>query len=561
MTILPKLQATARKLLWQPGRAQRLFGSLKNFLKNLTLTRVAFAVVIVPTLYYLYDETTHHVLIIDSINLPQDTSKNGFTSAVMLNQVGEALRRIEAATRTQMNKDSVRLPQEAVSPPSIEVPGTKFGINDLVAILRSVFRIYPQRITGDVVLSQTLPAPIPNLDTYRCDNPSSLSAGPVAIATVYATSARRAGTSSVSFVVPRDDISGLVQCTAEVVLMQVNPYVLAVYKKQQGDGQASLQIIDDMLQEPSLEDGLKIAAYILQGKLLSDQKDYANAEASFQKAIEIDRERRRWYNHPSPPHAADAYNSWGNMLEDRKDYNQAIEKYQMAIALDPKDAMVYDDWGVAIDDQNQDHDAKKYQAAVEKFQTAIKLDPKSADAYLNWAIVIDEQNPNKEGEPYRAAKEYQAAIEKFQMSIKLDSRDAHAHKNLGDVYHSGEDYEQADAEYRKATELDPKYSLAFKSWGDVFLEQGKYPEAIDKYQKAMQLDPKYKVYKNWGAALEEWDQSARDAIRTNQEKLNHNTNDAAARKALAAAHDQQKKLLEARKQFNEIPAPPQDQEQ
>jgi len=554
------LQRTARRLLWPPGRAQRLFGSLKNVWKNLSLTQLAFAAVFFPTLFYLYDETTHHVLIIDSINLPQDTSKNGFTSAVMVNQVGDALGRIEAVTQTQMNKDSVRLPQEAVSPPSIEVPSTKFGINDLVAILRSVFRIYPQRITGDVILSQTLPAPIPILNTYRCDNVSSLAGGPFAVATVYATSARRSRSSSVRFVVPIDDMDGLVQCTAEVVLMQVNPYILAVYKKQQGNGQASLQIIDEMLQEPSLDDGVRIAAYILQGKLLSDQKDDAKAEASFQKAIEIDRARRRWYNHPSPPHAADAYNSWGNMLEDRKEYNKAIEKYEMAVGLDPSDAMVYDDWGVAIDDQNQDHDAKKLEAAIEKFQTAVKLDPKSAGAYLNWAIVIDEQNTNKEGEQYRAAKEYQAAIEKFQTSIKLDPKDAHAHKNLGDVYHKGEDYADADAEYRKATELDPKYSLAFKNWGDMFLAQRNYPEAIDKYRKAMQLDPKYKVYNNWGNALEEWEKSDRDAIASNQKKINHDAKNADARKGLAEAHDQLKKLLEARKQFDEVQAPSQDEE-
>jgi tetratricopeptide (TPR) repeat protein len=539
--ILHKLQTTARKLLWQPGRAQRLFGSLKNVGKNLTLTRVAFAVVIVPTLFYLYDETTHHVLIIDSINLPQDTSKNGFTSAVMVNQVGDALRRMEAATRTQMNKDSVRLPQEAVSPPSIEVPGAKFGINDLVAILRSVLRIYPQRITGDVVLPQAQPAPIPNLEIYACDNASSFAGGPVAIATIYATSARRARTSSVRFVVPRDDLDGLVQCTAEVVLLQVNPYILALYKEQQGKYDASLRIIEGMLEEPSLKDGVRIAAYILRGIVLSDQKNYPQAEDSFQKAIEIDRERRRWYNHPAPPHAADAYNNWGNMLEDRKDYNKAIEKYQMAIELDPKDAKAYENWGIAIDDQNLDGDANKYQAAIEKLQIAIKLDPNSAFAYLNLANVIDKQNYYKhkdEVEQYRAAKEYQAAIETFQKSIELDPGNAYAHKNLGEVYFNGQEYGEAGAEFRKATELDPKYADAFSGWGVVFSLQQNYPEAIGKFRKAIELDPKNEeAYKNWETGLRLW-----------KEKLNHNKNDAAARNALA----------EATKEFKNIQDPAQD---
>ncbi len=563
--ILHEWQMTARKWLWQPERAHRLLASLKNLAKDLTLTQVAFALVLVPTLLYLYDETTHHVLVIDSINLPPDLSKNGFTSAVMVNQVGAAIRHIEATTQSQMKKDNVRLPQEAVATPSIEVPGTKLGINDLVAILRSVFRFYPQRITGDIVFPQSQtplaqPALIPSREKYACDSAPSLAQVPVAVATVYATSPRGGGTSSVRFVVPRDDMDGLAQCTAEVVLLQVNPYILAVYKRQQGKEETALHILDQLLQQPSLEDGLKTAAYILQGDILADQKSYAKAEASFQKAIEIDRARRRWYNHPSPPHAADAYNSWGNMLEDRKDYTGAIEKYQMAIQLDPTDAMVYDDWGVAIDDQNQNRDPAQDKAAIDKFQMAIKLNPKDATAYLNWAEVIDEQNPNQEGAPYRAAKQYQAAIDKLQTSITLDPGGAPVHKVLGDIYRHGQEYEQADAEYQKAAELDPQYSTAFRSWGDLFLVQQRYPEAIERYQKSMQLDPAYKTYSNWGAALKGWDELNHAALASNQAKLKHDPKDSAARKALAEARDQQEKLLEARKQFDQLTIPDQTQE-
>jgi tetratricopeptide (TPR) repeat protein len=554
---------TARKWIWPPGRAQRLSDALKDSLKSLTLTRVTFAVFLLPTVLYLYDETTHHVLILDSINLPPDISKNGFTSAVMANQVGDAMRRIEAATRTQMKKDKVRLPQEAVTPPSIEVPGAKIGINDLVAVLRSVFRIYPQRINGDVVLAQAPPAAVPGLDTYHCDNGTPEAGGPVAIATVYATSAKRPGTSSVRFVVPRDDPDGLVQCTAEAVLLQVNPYVLALYKEQQRSYDASLRITERMLEDPSLSTSVKIAAYILRGIVFSDEKNDAQAEESFQRAIEIDRERWRWYNHPAPPHAADAYNNWGNMLEDREEYDKAIEKYKMAIQLDPKDATAFENWGIALDEQNPDGDAAKYHAALEKLETSIRLDPTSPLSYMNLAVVLDKQNNNQHADvgPYRAAHEYQAAIESLQKSIALDPRNAHAHKNLGDVYLNGQEYWKADAEFRKATELNPKYADAFSGWGTVFLAQQNYAEAVSRYQKAIELDPNNDGYKNWKAALEEWDDVNRDAIARAQEKLKQNKKDGAAQKALAEAHDQQARWREAQKQFERIPARPPDHEE
>ena len=554
--IVFSLQRTARKLLWPPGSGQRISGALKKVLKSFTLTRVTFAVFLVPTILYLYDETTDHVLILDSINLPEEMSKEGFTSAVMAEQVSDAMRRMEAATRTQLKKDKVRLPQEAVSPPSIEIPGAKIGINDLVAVLRSVFRIYPQRITGDLVIEKTAPAQVVGEEMYVCDNVAPVAGGPVAIATVYASSAKGAGASSVRFIVPRDDLDGLVQCTAEAVLMQMNPYVLALYKEQRGNFDASLRITDRMLEDSSLSSSVKIAAYILRGIVFADEKNDALAEDSFRTAIEMDRERWHWYNHPAPPHAADAYDNWGNMLDDRKQFDKAIEKYQMAIQLDGKDATAYQNWGLAIDDQNLNGDGAKYRAAVEKLETAIRLDPKSALAFLNLSAVLDKQNQNQHSEagPYRAAPEYQEAIEYLQKSIELDPENAHAHKNLGDVYLNGQEYWKADAEFRQATELNPKYADAFSGWGTVFLAQSKYPEAINKYKKAIEFDPDNDAVNNWKAALEEWGDASRDALARSEDKLNHTRQDSAAHSAVTEAREQQAKWQQAQKEFDTIAA-------
>lgn len=489
------------------GGITRLFDSLKFLLKQLTVTRLAFVVFVLPALFYLYDEATHSVLIIDPINLPDGFSKNGFTSAVMANRIGDALRRMEESAQTQMKKDKLRSLQEEALTPDIEVPGVKVGVQEVVDITRGIFNIYPKHITGDLVTLPAPPAYLANVDTTICDDVSPKAGHPAAIVAVYAT-VKRSRSAAVRVALPADDLDALVQCTAEIVLKQVNPYVLAVYKMQQGKDDLSLQIIEGILQDPSQDRSARIAAYIFKGNVLSHQKRYDEAEASFTQAIEIDRKRQHWYNHPKfapsflalpPPHTADVYNSWGNMFDDKGEYGNAIEQYRKAIQFDPKSAMAYNNWGFVIDEQNDDgngQNSKRYDDAIEKYKEATDVDPNFADAYINWGFVIDERNVT--GDP----TQFQAAIEKYKTAIQCDPKVPQAYNNWGEVLARWKKFPDAAAKYRKATELDPKYAEAYLNWGNALFDQQKYADAIEKYQQAIKLNPKYaEAYMNWGKVL------------------------------------------------------------
>ena len=61
----------------------------------------------------------------------------------------------------------------------------------------------------------------------------------------------------------------------------------------------------------------------------------------------------------------------------KKDYDKAIADYDEAIELDPKDAVAYNNRGVAWYAKNE------YDKAIADFNEAIRLDPEDAVAYIN----------------------------------------------------------------------------------------------------------------------------------------------------------------------------------
>ena len=407
------LRRTRRRPAWQPGTLSRVKAFLKETLKQITLGRLALAIVILPLLFYVYREVTRDVLIIDPFTVPKDFEEAGLTSEVMANRIGDRLNQIEIATRTQMKKDNLVPPQEerSIAVPDMEIPGTKVGLKTLVDITRAVIGVYPQHISGDIVVP---------MDTHAKDGSSP--AKQQATVTVYITQGR-SRSAGVHLDVPADDLDLMVQTMAEAALGQVNPYVFGVYRYDHSEYQKAIEIAEKILQDPSVDVLHKSAACTLWGDALDEQGKYDEAIAKFEKAVELD------------PKNANPHIGWGAMLDEQKKYDEAITQYQKAIALDPKCADAYNNWGTVLDEQ------KKYDEAIAKFQKAIELDPKSADAYNNWGNVLDEQ------------KKYDEAIAKFQKAIELDPKSAFVYNNWGNALKAQGKYDEANAKFQKAREL------------------------------------------------------------------------------------------------------------
>ena len=102
------------------------------------------------------------------------------------------------------------------------------------------------------------------------------------------------------------------------------------------DPQYSMGIVEniaDAIKEPAAKDGedknLAALDFALKAYKAHKAKDYATAEASYRKAIELD------------PSYTLAYNNLGNMLRNLQRYDEAEASYRKAIELDPTDAEAY----------------------------------------------------------------------------------------------------------------------------------------------------------------------------------------------------------------------------
>jgi Tfp pilus assembly protein PilF len=379
-----------RRPIWRPSRLSRLLGFLR---KQLTFKRVVLALFVLPVLFYVYREVSREVLIIDPFSVPKRFEETGLTPEVVANRIGDAMRAIETSAETQMKKDNLTSLRDQGSTPDVEIPGTKLGLKTLVEVTRTVFGIYPKHASGDIVALMSAD--------------SSVAKSQLKV-TVYITQGRNRS-QAISLVVNSNDIDVLAQDAAEMILEQVNPYVLAVYQYHHSETGRAVELLERIVQDPSQDRRYVAAAFNSLGNVLNEQKKYDEAIVKYQKAIKLN------------PKNAPAYNNWGNVLDEQKKYDEAIAKYQKAIELDPKYALAYNGWGNVLSDK------KKYDEAIAKYQKAIELDPKYALAYDNWGNVLYDQKK----------------------------------------------YDEAIAKYQKAIELDPKYADAYNGWGNVLYDQKK----------------------------------------------------------------------------------------
>ena len=461
--------------------------------KATTIPRVLLAAFGLPLLLYIWREVTRDVLIIDPLIVPKQLSESGLTPEAMAALVGDRMRQIETSTRTIMKKDQLTMVPD--SPPSIEVPGTRFDLKAVVEMTRAVFGVYPRHIGGVIVF-----LPASSLGT------GTDSAKRTARVMIFVTEGQKLSP-AVSENASADDVDGLVQVAAEAALGQVNPYVLGSYDEQHRRYDQATGLAGEILQNRSAGPLYRAAAANLIGNVLSDEKKYDEAIAEYREALEID------------PRLVLAWSNWGRILVLNKRYDEGIAKYQKATEIDPNFAIAWNNWGAAL------HDEKKGDEAIAKYRKALEIEPNYALAWDNWGDELyqggklDEaiakfQKATEVDPDFAAAwsewglalyyeKKYDEAIAKFQKATEIDPNGATAWYGWGSALDSQTKYDQAAVKFQKVTEINPSDAAAWNNWGSALDHENKYDEAIPKYRKAIEIDPKLAVaWYNCGVALE-----------------------------------------------------------
>ena len=154
-----------------------------------------------------------------------------------------------------------------------------------------------------------------------------------------------------------------------------------------------------------------------QGEQKSAAKDYKNAIAEFDKAIELNPEHVR------------AYYKRGRVKSNLNDYTGAIDDYTYVIKLNPEHVRSYSSRGAAKfrlgESKSDGRDAKKarhlYQEAIDDWTQAIKIDPDYAHAYNNRSVgrckLGDAESA--QGDAEKAQRFYHEGIADYNKSIQL----------------------------------------------------------------------------------------------------------------------------------------------
>jgi tetratricopeptide (TPR) repeat protein len=222
-----------------------------------------------------------------------------------------------------------------------------------------------------------------------------------------------------------------------------------------------------------------------------DRGDYAEAIASYDKAIQLRSD------------FGQAYNNRGLAYHAKEDYDKAIEDANKAIELLPNSASVYNNRGYAYNDKGD------YDKAIADFDKALQLNSEFAKAYYNRGLA------------YYAKGDYDKTIMDFGKAIQFTSETSSAllhnvptgvfyelsmrmadrlkaiqfeadlplvYINRGAAYYAKDELDKAIADYNKAIQLQPDLALAYYDRGVSYYAMGDYDKAIADFMEVLELN-------------------------------------------------------------------------
>jgi tetratricopeptide (TPR) repeat protein/uncharacterized membrane protein YhaH (DUF805 family) len=192
-----------------------------------------------------------------------------------------------------------------------------------------------------------------------------------------------------------------------------------------------------------------------------NEKDPQKKIALYTKAIELD------------PKQAMAFNNRGLAYFTKKDYDQALKDYDQAIVLKPDFALAYNNRGDAY------YQRKEYDRAQADYSKAIGLKPDYDLAYYNRGLTYYEQ------------KNYDQAINDFNNAISLKANFAAAYNSRGNAYFRKQEFDLAINDYNKVVEVSPNWAVAYSNRGNAWFEKKEFDQALKEYDQAIAKNPNY----------------------------------------------------------------------
>ena len=240
------------------------------------------------------------------------------------------------------------------------------------------------------------------------------------------------------------EIGDMIMKGAELVLAEIEPYVLASYHYNSLEQQLFnssiykhhrkqlVDLISHALEKKDLEENTRIDLLLLRGELFLYEWNYDGAIEQYRKVVVYD------------PKRPIAYTNWAIALENKEQYNDAVNKHRKAIELDPANSRSYAALGDLL------NRVRDFDCAVANFERAAALDLRDPDVYENWGrMMID-------------LEKYESAIEKFRQAIHLDSRHAAAYTGWGMALTLKNNPDAGIEMFLKSIEIEPNNLRAYE---------------------------------------------------------------------------------------------------
>jgi Tfp pilus assembly protein PilF len=350
---------------------------IKNALQHMAASKLLLVAVAILAIGSMFFWSTNDAVYIDPFTIPPAIAKTGLTSEGLAAQVGDMLSKLETATRTNLTKDHLVIPEDVPFVPDIQIPDTGISIRAIGGIFQSFLATH---VTAVVVLAAA-GGDSPNVETTifvrRRGKPASITLKQ-RVANIDAISAAELGS--------------LVKGTAKDILLQINPLLFAACLATNSQIDSAIELARSQVAIHAADKHIAAAAYEIWGDALQEYLRYDDALTIYKKAEALDSRDSAIHNNLGAVYVSMATNESpaGTASSDQKGtlFGNAIAEFKLAIEADSKNAAAYRNWGVALFNQ---HD---FQDAIKMDERAIELAPDEPASYDDLANALELTKPD-----------------------------------------------------------------------------------------------------------------------------------------------------------------------
>lgn len=177
--------------------------------------------------------------------------------------------------------------------------------------------------------------------------------------------------------------------------------------------------------------------------------------------------------HQQPSDRANLQLELGILLAATKEYEQAVASYDKALEIKPDDHENWNNRGLAL------RNLGRYEEAIASYDKALKIKP---DKYVSW---------DNRGVALRNLGRYEEAIVSYDQALKLQPDNHYAWNDRGLALDNLGRYEEAIANYDKAILIQPNFEWSWNNRGMALKKLGRYEEALSNYDQALKLQSDY----------------------------------------------------------------------